>query len=249
MLPDSPVWSTKDRSNSSEGYLTMSNQKERKTIKRPPGISRRDFLKASGIAVISVRFGGCVIPGRIVPAAEGYLLVDTRKCQGCVTCMLACSLVHEGFESLSLARIQILQDPFKGFPDDIQMAQCRQCEEPACLTACPVVALHVDRANGNIRTVDTEKCIGCQLCVEACPFDPGRSIWNFQENHAQKCDLCAGTSFWDGQGGPGGNQACVTFCPMKAIAFTTEMPVQIGDEGYKVNLRDGIWQSLGYPTD
>lgn len=227
----------------------MSNQKERKTIKRPPGISRRDFLKASGIAVISVRFGGCVIPGRIVPAAEGYLLVDTRKCQGCVTCMLACSLVHEGFESLSLARIQILQDPFKGFPDDIQMAQCRQCEEPACLTACPVGALHVDRANGNIRTVDTEKCIGCQLCVEACPFDPGRSIWNFQENHAQKCDLCAGTSFWDGQGGPGGNQACVTFCPMKAIAFTTEMPVQIGDEGYKVNLRDGIWQSLGYPTD
>ena len=229
----------------------MSNLKERERVKRLSGISRRDFLKASGIAVISVQFAGCTIPGRSIPAAEGYLLVDTRKCQGCATCMLACSLVHEGFVSLSLACIQIVQDPFKGFPNDIEMAQCRQCGEPACLAACPVGALHVDSTNGNIRTVDTEKCIGCQECVKACPFDPGRSIWNFQENHAQKCDLCAATSFWDGQGGPEGKQACVTVCPMKAIQFTTEMPVQIGDEGYNVNLRDedDIWQTLGYPTD
>jgi protein NrfC len=229
--------------------MIMNNLKDRERVKRPSGISRRDFLKASGIAVISVRFAGCVIPGRLIPAAEGYLLVDTRKCQGCVTCMLACSLVHEGFESLSLARIQVVQNPFENFPDDINIAQCRQCEEPACLEVCPVGALHVDRINGNIRTVDTEKCIGCQSCVEACPYDPGRSIWNFQENHAQKCDLCADTNFWNVQGGPGGKQACVTFCPMKAIKFTTAMPVQIGDEGYSVNLRDEIWQALGYPMD
>ena len=229
----------------------MSNQKEGATIKRPPGISRRDFLKASGIAVISVRFAGCVIPGRIIPAAEGYLLVDTKKCQGCMTCMLACSLVHEGFESLSLARIQIVQNPFKNFPDDINIAQCRQCEKPECLDACKFGALHVDRANGNIRTVDPEKCVGCQECVRACPFAPGRSVWDFKENHAQKCDLCATAGFWNEQGGPGGKQACITHCPMKAIAFTTEMPVQEGNEGYNVNLRneDDIWQTLGYPAD
>jgi protein NrfC len=66
-----------------------------------------------------------------IPASEGYLLVDTKKCQGCLSCMLACSLVHEGTENLSLARIQILQNSFAKFPDDLTMAQCRQCVEPA----------------------------------------------------------------------------------------------------------------------
>jgi len=89
-------------------------------------ISRRDFIKTSGIVVIGVGLGGCIIPGGVA-VSEGYLLVDTKKCQGCMTCMLACSLVHEGFESLSLARIQIVQNPFESFPNDINIAQCRQC--------------------------------------------------------------------------------------------------------------------------
>jgi hypothetical protein len=34
-----------------------------------------------------------------------------------------------------------------------------------------------------------------------------------------------------------------------AIAFTTEIPVQEGNDGYKVNLRDENWASLGYLTN
>ena len=49
-------------------------------------------------------------PASEIPAADGYLLVDIKKCQGCASCMLACSLIHEGVESLSLSRIQIMQD-------------------------------------------------------------------------------------------------------------------------------------------
>jgi len=213
--------------------------------------SRRDFLKASGILVIGVGFGGCTSLNA-VPASKGYLLVDTKKCQGCLTCMLACSLVHEGFESLSLARIQVVQNPFQNFPGDINIAQCRQCVEPACVAVCPVKpvkALHVDRWHGNVRTVNTKKCIGCKSCVVACPFPPGRPIWNFQENHSQKCDLCASSGFWNEKGGPGGKQACVTVCPMKAIQFTAQIPVQTGDEGYNVNLRDESWGLLGYTTE
>ena len=51
-----------------------------------------------------------LVPADGIPAADGYLLVDIEKCQGCSSCMLACSLIHEGVESLSLARIQILQN-------------------------------------------------------------------------------------------------------------------------------------------
>ncbi len=37
--------------------------------------------------------------------------------------MLVCSLVHEGEENLSLSRIQILQDPFGRWPDDLTQEQ------------------------------------------------------------------------------------------------------------------------------
>lgn len=224
------------------------HNKKNKSCKAGIDISRRDFLKTSGIVVIGVGLGGCIIPGDVA-ASEGYLVVDTKKCQGCLTCMLACSLVHEGFESLSLARIQIVQNPFKNFPNDINIAQCRQCVYPVCLKKCPTGALHVDSANGNVRTIDKETCIGCKRCVEACPFEPGRSIWNFQEGHSQKCDLCAVSDHWQEQGGPGGKQACVTVCPMRAIQFTAKVPFQLGDKGYNVNLRDESWGSWGYTTE
>jgi protein NrfC len=63
-----------------------------------------------------------------------------------------------------------------------------------------------------------------------------------------KCDLCANATFhWDeAGGGPGGKQACVEVCPLGAIAFTQEIPVQVGDAGYQVNLRGDAWLSLGY---
>jgi protein NrfC len=165
--------------------------------------------------------------------------------------MMACSLVHEGAVNLSLSRIQVLQNSFDKWPDDIQNEQCRQCVNPLCVKACPVGALRVNPRLGNVRMVDEQKCIGCKACIEACPYTPGRAIWNFEEQHSQICDLCADTPYhWDDAGGgPDGKQACVEFCPVKAIQFTKEVPVQKGDSGYKVNLRDENWKALGYPTD
>ena len=72
---------------------------------------------------------------------------------------------------------------------------------------------------------------------------------NFNDDKkSRKCDLCAITPYhWDeAGGGPDGKQACVEVCPVGAIKFTREIPVQDGDAGYKVNLRDSAWQQLGY---
>ena len=76
-----------------------------------------------------------------IQASEGYIVVDEKKCQGCVTCMLACSLVHDGVESYSKSRIQVVQDPFGKFPNDLKVEQCRQCIDAPCVEACPEDAL------------------------------------------------------------------------------------------------------------
>ncbi len=228
-----------------------------------PEVTRRRFLQASKNVAIGTVVGS-TLSGvlwmdnavAVVPASEGYLLVDTKKCQGCVSCMLSCSLVHEGVENLSLARIQIIQNSFAKWPDDLTIEQCRQCVEPKCVESCPVDAIEANPEHGNVRQVDTEKCIGCGLCAEACPFTPSRPVMaaddNFDgEKKSRKCDLCAGAAYhWDDAGGgPNGMQACVEVCPVGAIQFTAKVPVQEGDGGYKVNLRGESWGRLGFPTD
>lgn len=209
-------------------------------------IARRDFIKVSGAILLvvggckpsttedgaaptSTRTPTDIPPTLIpestqilvsadgVPPADGYLLVDIEKCQGCVSCMLACSLIHEGVESLSLSRIRIVQNSFASFPADLTIEQCRQCVEPPCVEICPVDALEPDPDFGNVRIVDKESCIGCGLCYEACPYTPSRAF--LAQDHtfgghlkSRKCDLCAYAPYhWDEVGGgPDGKQACVS---------------------------------------
>ena len=177
-----------------------------------------------------------------MPASKGYIVVDPKKCSGCQTCMIACSLVHEGKINTKLARIQVIQDPYGHYPADIDVHQCRQCVFPECLVACPVAdTIYVDTENGNVTRIDKSTCIGCQLCITACPFTPSRIVWNFEEGVAQKCALCVDTPYWREKGGPDGKQACVEVCPMEAIKLTKEIPTQVGDLGYKINLRGEGW--------
>lgn len=245
----------------------MSEEEDLQGDQRQERVSRRAFLKYSG-TIILVMGSGYFAPadGRPgtpggtpkhrgqIAASDGYLLVDIEKCQGCASCMLACSLVHEGVESQSLSRIQIIQSSFDAFPGDLTISQCRQCVAPACVGVCPVAALTADAEFGNVRKVDRTKCVGCGACVKACPYTPSRSVLVADDrfdgkDKAKKCDLCADTPYhWDDAGGgPNGKQACVAICPVEAIRFTKEIPVQEGDRGYKVNLRNGTWYRLGYP--
>ena len=214
--------------------------------------SRRDFLVGSGVALAACTPAAAAIaaptpiPARVEYAeSKGYLIYDSKKCAGCTTCMLACSLVHEGFQSLTLSRIQIVQDSFGKFPRDVVMAPCRQCVTPVCVERCPVGAAYIDEENGNIRRIDSEKCIGCRTCLSACPQKPHRPIWNHIRKKSMKCDLCLDTPYWKERGGIEGKQVCVESCPMKAIKFVTKTPDQKETDGYDVNLRNIHWLNLG----
>lgn len=223
--------------------------------------SRRDFLVTGGTvvavdALIATTPANAAVPaatpaakGEAYPESKGYLLYDSKKCAGCTTCMLACSLAHYGSQSLSLSRIQIMQDSFGKFPTDVKMAPCRQCKSPVCVENCPVGAAYVDTKNGNVRRIDSKKCIGCKTCLAMCPQQPHRTVWNHAENKSSKCDLCLDTPYWNEKGGPAGKQACVETCPMKAIKFTAQMPDQTETDGYDVNLRNDHWLKLGLVED
>jgi protein NrfC len=222
-------------------------------------VSRRSFLKIVGVFTISatgMSLFSCDELPVSADASLGYILVDSRKCQGCLTCMISCSLVNEGAVNLSLSRIQVSQNSFGFYPDDKNITQCRQCEDPKCVEYCANGALIIDKDNGNIRRVNPNNCVGCGRCVQACPYQPKRPFVAPDDRYAgllkaHKCDLClnAPYHFSSTGGGINGLRTCESVCPMNAIKFTTVMPVQEGTEGYEVNLRDSKWSSLGFDTD
>jgi protein NrfC len=80
--------------------------------KEAPGqkkLSRRDFLAISGTVVaadvlLAATQGGIMASGAekqevSYPEAKAYLVYDSKKCIGCTTCMLACSLTHYGAQN------------------------------------------------------------------------------------------------------------------------------------------------------
>jgi protein NrfC len=208
-------------------------------MKRPEERSdmhRRTFLKLTGTAGAGLALGMVWVGDGIaaIPASQGYLLVNTRRCAACMNCMLVCSLAHEGRADLTVARIKVISDSFLHFPDDVSIDQCRQCAEPACVDACQTGALHIDDEHGNVRVIDKEKCVGCRLCMEACPHTPSRVAWDPEAERAVKCDLCLDTPHWKQEGGPGGKQACIEVCPFNCITFTDTLPTQEGASGYKI---------------
>jgi protein NrfC len=226
----------------------MKNDKKRSAGK----LTRRQFLvgtSAIGAALL--------LPGQLlaipngIPDSEGFLVVDLKKCQGCGTCMMACALAHSGTASYSLSRIQIQQDSFANWPDDVSIAICRQCQDAPCVAVCPVTPIKANKPSprhGNVRMIDQELCIGCKMCLTRCPYTPSRIQWNPLLHRSQKCDLCVDTPYLDEKGGPGGTQACVKVCPVNAITFTKRMPDQGSEESYFVNLRGRAWSKLGMTT-
>lgn len=137
--------------------------------------------------------------------AIGHVRRNVEACAGCRTCEAVCSLSHEGVVRPSLARTWIVDYILEGHR--IEGYTCRQCKGPECLYACPTKALYIDAATG-ARVIDSEKCVGCKNCMEACPQYPHAPIrYDTNKEVCVKCDLC------------GGQPLCVKFCPEAALCF------------------------------
>jgi Fe-S-cluster-containing hydrogenase component 2 len=147
------------------------------------------------------------------------LAIHPEKCTGCRQCELACSFVQTGVfqPSRSLVRVHVFDEQASFAP-----YTCFQCDEAWCMHACPVNAIDVDPATGAKIVLDPV-CIGCKLCVIACPF--GTIFFDAGAKVAAKCDLCAG------------DPACARACPTGAIeAAAGDASAWIGEFGSRVDV-------------
>ena len=77
------------------------------------------------------------------------------------------------------------------FPDVSNMflrRLCNQCDSQPCVQVCPVQAT-VRRPEDGIVVMYLGKCIGCGMCIAACPYDA--RFFNPIRHTADKCDFCS----------------------------------------------------------
>jgi anaerobic carbon-monoxide dehydrogenase iron sulfur subunit len=127
------------------------------------------------------------------------IIVDTAKCIGCRTCEAVCSLVHFGEVNISKARIKVIRYDIEAFFNPVV---CFQCEKPYCAAVCPSDAITKSADTGIVK-ISRDKCTGCKMCVNACPF--GMVI--MADDVAIKCDQC------------NGKPSCVEACQAKALTY------------------------------
>lgn len=189
-------------------------------------MNRRKFIKVSATAALAAVFGVSVAKAGAIsseakkqgmkiftfkePEYDKYwcMVIRQNLCLGkedCGACIEACndtwSIKGEEFQRtdvLDLGNGQHLP------------VLCYQCNNPLCVAACPTSASYQEKKTG-IVLVDHKKCIGCKVCMLACPY-LARS-YNEEKKKVDKCTYC----FPRLQKGE--IPACVEICPEGVRVF------------------------------
>ncbi|MBV8209735.1 MAG: 4Fe-4S dicluster domain-containing protein [Burkholderiaceae bacterium] len=86
---------------------------------------------------------------------------------------------------------------------------CNHCTHPACVQVCPTGASY--KTADGVVLIDQEYCIGCQYCVQACPY--GARFFDPVKGVSEKCTWCYHRIT------RGLQPACVEVCPVGARVF------------------------------
>ncbi len=127
------------------------------------------------------------------------IVVDMARCTNCRLCEMACSLKTTGAFAPTKSRIKVhvFAEHFKHVP-----VTCFQCADAPCGKVCPAGAL---RQGDDLVHFVKEACIGCRMCMLACPF--GVIAFDPEARVIAKCDTCSG------------DPECVRFCAAGALEF------------------------------
>jgi len=157
------------------------------------------------------------------------MVIDLRRCVGCNACTVACKQENATPPGIFWTRVR--QYEVGSYPQGrmrfLPMG-CMHCQEAPCLESCPTGATF-RRADGPV-LIDAVKCIGCQYCIMACPYEArtfndgkprehfvGQGFTRVEEAAArqtqgtvEKCTFCAHRL------DEGKEPACVATCPAEA---------------------------------
>lgn len=191
-------------------------------------VERREFLKI-GLVITGVFASGTILSAisnmnkvyaSLEEAAEKYpykphysMMIRQNRCIDCERCLEACIITNDvpeyGYRTMILQR---------DVPDAIGQKRefipvlCNQCNNPPCVRACPVKATYKDKQNG-IVMVNYKKCIGCKVCVMACPYNA--RYFNEEKHSIDKCNFCFDTRISKGEK----LTACAAACPAGVRIF------------------------------
>ena len=155
------------------------------------------------------------------------MVIDLAKCVGCDSCTVACKA--ENRTPPGVTYNVVLEQETGAYPNvriEAIPRPCMQCENPACVSVCPVSATY--RGDDGIVVIDADRCIGCKYCIAACPYGarklnrtsenmfgadvpaPYESYGVQRELVAEKCIFC------EARLAEGKQPACVVNCPGRA---------------------------------
>ena len=165
--------------------------------------------------------------------SEKAILFDTSRCSACHGCQVTCKTWNDLPSPLGLnenpftgsyqspmdlngdTRLIITFNEEKGGSKGVKWAfgrrSCQHCGDAPCATICPANAIYKDEATGFV-TVDESKCVACQYCSSACPFDVPR----YQKGLRTTINKCTGCVDRIEQGM---SPACATTFQPEALLF------------------------------
>jgi len=210
----------------------------RTAVAETVGVDRRQFLFSIGAIGLGATLGGRVLDRifaadeidtlrRTVDTEQQWIMVfDLRRCDGCRDCIKGCQAEHHLPESTEWIKVYEMMDT-QGRSYSMPVL-CMECQEAPCVRVCPVQATYY-RPDGVV-LVDEKVCIGCRMCIAACPYGARVFNWDKQTDIAPelyddrpeytvpqrqgtvgKCTLCVHHLEVDEF------PACIEACSMKAI--------------------------------
>jgi len=144
---------------------------------------------------------------------------DASRCVGCFSCQVACKQENDlpptadctpGTTGPAWRKvIKIETGEYGSESIDYLSVSCLHCSDAPCIKECPTSAI-IKRAEDGIVIIDRNKCTGCKLCMQVCPWG---ALQVGEDGVVQKCNLCLPRLE------QGKEPACVTACPTKALRF------------------------------
>ncbi len=189
-------------------------------------ISRRRFLGlAAGVAAAGPLLGAAAPAGRAAQRSEASapprlrrwtMVIDLRSCDGCQSrgtpplCTEACIRGH--FVPEPMEWMEVYERPLPAGGTQFVPTPCQHCQNAPCVNVCPVGATFAT-PEGTV-LIDQQRCIGCRLCMAACPYE--RRFFNWGEPVRPAATLFAEYSPENQIGAPRGTVMKCDFCPDEA---------------------------------